>query len=96
MFSYEGRRSRNAPVLFKTFKVMDEVKFIQFARDMLLAVFFQKGISFYAIDGEGSRQVSKKEFKVEKEYELNQAAQCVEGVLNIFFTGPKISKIESG
>ncbi len=40
MFSYEGRRSRNAPVLFKTFKVMDEVKFIQFARDMLLAVFF--------------------------------------------------------
>jgi hypothetical protein len=88
IFSYEGRKSKYPPVLLKSFKITEEVKFIQFVKDMLLGVFFEKRMHFYAIDGPSSRQISKKDYKVDPEYSLHQAAQCVDGILNLFFVGP--------
>lgn len=62
---------------------------VQFAKDSLLAVFFDRCASFYAIDGANSRQFSKKEYKINQELTLYRSALCVEGILNLFFTEPK-------
>jgi hypothetical protein len=62
---------------------------IQFAKDSLLAVFFDSFANFYTIDGGSSRQFSKRDYKVNKELSLLRAAHCVDGILNLFFTTPK-------
>ena len=86
LFGYESRKSKNPPQLLKEFKLLDSVKMILFAKDCLLAVFFEHYASFYSIDGASSRQFSKKEYKVSKELTLYRSTLCVEGILNLFFT----------
>ena len=63
IYSYEGRRSKQLPKLRKTFRNINEVSMMQMARDSFLVVFTDKGVSAYLIDGENSRQTSRKEFK---------------------------------
>jgi len=40
IYSYEGRRSKNAPKLEKMLKLVGEVKIMQIAMDSLLTLFF--------------------------------------------------------
>ena len=52
-------------------------------------------MSFYSIDGINSKCVARKEYKVKnQDLVLYQAPQCVEGILNVFFTGPVV--VEEG
>jgi len=64
---------------------------VQFAKDSLLAVFFEHYASFYLIDGQSSRQFSKKEYKTSKNLLLYRSSLCVEGILNLFFTETKLN-----
>ena len=41
------------------------------------------------VDGVSSRQFSKKDYKVGKELSLYRAADCVDGILPLFFTSHK-------
>ena len=40
LLGYEPRRSKNPPKFYKSFKLVEEVKMVQYAKDALLAVFF--------------------------------------------------------
>lgn len=40
LLGYDPRRSKNQPKFFKSFKLVGEVKIVQYAKDSLLAVFF--------------------------------------------------------
>ena len=39
IYSYEPRRSKTPPLLLKTFKLAESVHSLQFAKDLLLAIF---------------------------------------------------------
>ena len=100
IFSFETRRSKNPPQLVKQFllhidmkniKQPIEIKHIDFAKDLLLTVYFETFVNFYSIDGAGSRQMAKIDYKIDSSAGLTyyQSSKMVDGVLNIFFTGPQ-------
>lgn len=89
IFTYEGRKSKALPQLHKALKIIEEVKILQFAKDSLLTVFHEKFVSFFIIDGINSRQISRKDYGVDKNYTLFQVAPCIDNTLNIFFEIPQ-------
>jgi hypothetical protein len=60
IYSYEGKKSKIAPIFQKAIKLFDEVKMLQMAKDSLLAVLNNQNVSFFAIDGASSRQTIRK------------------------------------
>lgn len=67
------------------------MRFIQFAKESYLTLFYENSIEIYYID-ETSNQAKKKISKPYNQPEgatIFQVPQAFEGVINIFFTQPK-------
>lgn len=74
-----------------TIGTSDEVRFLQFAKDSYLTLFYENKIEIYVID-ENLKEAKKKYAKAynqPKGSSIFQVPQANDGVLNIFFTLPK-------
>lgn len=62
IYIYEAKKSKVKPKLNKTFQVFAEIKMIQFSKDSLLTIVYEKEMQFFLIDGANSHQIFKKNF----------------------------------